>query len=561
MMRATRLLQIAMFAATLVAWAGSVSLSAPPGPIDKLAEDPEAERRIKAGLAFLKSDRKSWQIVNGRDSLVALALAKCGIPETDPYVRATVQSVLTLFTSSGEYAPAREGTWNYIAGVNAMLLGAVDGEKYRTHIHAIGRFLLSTQNANGSWDYSHGEQGDTSISQYAILGLWEAARHGLEVPETAWSRAARWHIATQSADGGFVYHPHESGGQSTYTMTVAGTGSLLVCRRHLYPTDRDEAAMDVATTTRKKKSRKFGVLERGEEIDKPPPPPEAVDAPDAIVSLAALKGSYERGHGWLRSKFTARPETPWTLYYLYGIERLAALYGPGFLGGRDWYGEGLAVIAQAQAADGSINDHSSTPCATSFAVLFLVRATAKIVAPIKKVPTFGTGLLVGGRGLPDNLADARLKGGTVESRKAKTPVEELLAQLENPTALEVDAQQDQLVEQISTDEIRALVGQTDRLLKLARDKRDEVRRTALWALGRADDLRVVPVLIDALRDSDPGCVVEARNALQFLSRRPVDEPPGDEPTEEQKLAAVKSWKKWYLTVRPYAERDDLEEPR
>ncbi len=83
-------------------------------------------------------------------------------------------------------------------------------------------------------------------------------------------------------------------------------------------------------------------------------------------------------------------------------------------------------------------------------------------------------------------------GVRLNRKRSKTPVEELLAQLENPSALEVDSQQDQLVETISTDEIRALVGQTERLLKLAKDKRVEVRRTAFWALGRTDDLRVAP---------------------------------------------------------------------
>jgi hypothetical protein len=474
-----------------------------------------------------------------------------------------VGNVLAKFNSSGEYSPGKDHYKNYVAGVDAMLLGAVDGEKYKPRIHAIGRFLLASQCPNGSWDYEGSQGGDTSITQYAVLGLWEAARHGLEVPEQAWSRAAKWHIATQAADGGFMYHPSETGGATTFTMTVAGTGSLLVCRRHLYPTDRDEAALEPSTPARKKKSRKYGVLEQGSDVEAPPTPPETASAPppDAIVSSVAIRNAVGGGHGWLRARFTAKPVTPWATYYLYGLERLAALYGPGFLDGRDWYGEGLSVIVQMQAANGSLNDTATPAGATSFAVLFLVRATAKIVVPPKRVATFGTGLLVGGRGLPDNLSDARLNGGSVESKKVKTPVEELLAQLENPSALEVDSQQDQLVETISTDEIRALVGQTDRLLKLAKDKRVEVRRTAFWALGRTDDLRVAPVLIEALRDADSACVVEARNALQFLARRPVDEPPGDDPTDEQKLAAVKSWKRWYLTVRPYTDRDDLDEPK
>jgi hypothetical protein len=80
-----------------------------------------------------------------------------------------------------------------------------------------------------------------------------------------------------------------------------------------------------------------------------------------------------------------------------------------------------------------------------------------------------------------------------------------------------------------------------------------------WALGRANDLRVVPTLIEGLSDPDAACQTEARNALRFISKRiDVREPP-DDATAAQRAAAIAYWKKWYLTVRPYDERDDLGE--
>jgi hypothetical protein len=172
---------------------------------------------------------------------------------------------------------------------------------------------------------------------------------------------------------------------------------------------------------------------------------------------------------------------------------------------------------------------------------------------------FGGGLLVGGRGLPEDLNAVQVDQGGVRVRKLKGPVDELLAELEKGESRKVESAQAALVETIATENPEALIGQSDRLLKLVRDRRSEVRRTAFWALGRTNDLRVVPTLIAGLNDADLDCMVEARNALRYISKKlDVREPP-DDATGDQRAAAIVLWKKWYLTVRPYDDRDDLGE--
>ncbi len=57
-------------------------------------------------------------------------------------------------------------------------------------MEAIARYLLSKQKANGSWDYESRTNGDTSISQYAVLGLWEAENAGATVPARCRDRGA-----------------------------------------------------------------------------------------------------------------------------------------------------------------------------------------------------------------------------------------------------------------------------------------------------------------------------------------------------------------------------------
>jgi hypothetical protein len=564
--RAWRLVMIGL-GLCLPVWAWSwAPTSSGPLRADELELGPtrEISERIRRGVDWLKVHAHETGGDYGRGLLMALTLVKAGESPESSVVKPIVDSVRTR-VKEGVYVPANAHYGVYESAVAAMLMGSADLVAYRTEIEAISRFLIREQHATGGWDYpERKEKGDTSVSQYGVLGLWEAARAGIEVPRGVWQRAAAWHLRTQRLDGGFHYHPDE-GGEVRHTMTAAGTGSLLVCRRHLFPDQKDVPVSepDPVAATPSRRKRRFGVLEQGPV--EPPAAPVATSGRAALpapnVPLASLNTGIDRGLNWLQQNFRTRFDggipLEWANYFYYGMERLGALSGKTHLGEHDWYEEIAETLGQTQSPDGHWVSGSSGLVGTSFAVLFLIKSTAKLVTPIQRKPTFGAGVLVGGRGLPDDLSTARLGAGGVEARKTKTPVEELLAQLENPAVLDVESGQTELVEQVSTEQIRALVGQKERLLKLARDRRPEVRRTAFWALGRSNDLTVAPVLIEGLLDSEAECVVEARNALQFLGRRPVAEPPTDEPTEAQKQAAHKAWRTWYLSVRPYAERDDL----
>jgi hypothetical protein len=228
--------------------------------------------------------------------------------------------------------------------------------------------------------------------------------------------------------------------------------------------------------------------------------------------------------------------------------------------GHDWYDEGATYLLAKQTPTGSWSDNCGPVPATSFGVMFLIKATQKMLnRPLRPERRFGGGLLVGGRGLPEDLSQVQVEKGMIKVRKLKGPVDELLAELENAQSQKVESAQSALIDSIIAEDPEALVGQSDRLLKLVNDRRPEVRRTAFWALGRTNDFRVAPVLIRGLLDPDLSCMVEARNALRYLSKRVqyIDLP--DEPTDAQRAEAVALWKKWYLSVRPYNERDDLPE--
>src|SRR5579862_5432818 len=117
-----------------------------------------------------------------------------------------------------------------------MALTAADPRRYAKEIEALVAFLIELQAPAGDWYYYNlpDTGGDTSVTQYAVLGLWSAVRAGVPVPKGVWSRAAEWHLHTQLSTGAFAYHPGE-GTAETYTMTVNGVTSLCVARLCLYP--------------------------------------------------------------------------------------------------------------------------------------------------------------------------------------------------------------------------------------------------------------------------------------------------------------------------------------
>ena len=200
---------------------------------------------------------------------------------------------------------------------------------------------------------------------------------------------------------------------------------------------------------------------------------------------------------------------------------------------------------------------------------FMVKATAKLIA----TPPVGGGLLAGGRGLPDNLGEANVDGGQVKKkRKMEGPLDELLTSLASQDISVLEDAQQAIVEKVQIGDPQELLKEMGRVRKLADHPHVEVRRTAVWALGRSRSLRDAGLLIRALQDENADVVVEANNALSYLSRKlsgvgvaenPYEDLPEDA-SDAQKSAALKRWQKealagwaeWYLRVRPYEDRND-----
>ncbi|QDT21557.1 HEAT repeat domain-containing protein [Gimesia chilikensis] len=542
------------------------------------AQPPQAEidAAIKRGVAFLK--KKPDYGRSGMNAFVAYTLLKTGESPDSPYIQNCLKNIMADHNqknSDGEIVYTPGGDYNYTAGVQLMVFEAISPEKYHNEIKTTVDFLIKTQQPAGSWYYPQQEpnNGDTSITQYAILGLWAAERAGVMIPTRVWDNAARWHLTTQLPNGGFGYHP---GGQTDrgakHTMGVAGTGSMYVISRQLYPNGQPRTAPTTGKEGEPKK--KFGFLEKVNLTEKDKEGEENLFTKPTIA-LSALETGKTRGANWVVNNYNYRNPTGWPNYYLYGIERLAALADAKKLGPHDWYADGARHLLMMQLEDGSWKGSGNIDAATCLAIIFLAKATVKTIDRKYKPDPVGSGLLAGGRGLPKNLAEVQMRNGKVESKTLSGDLSELLAQLEDPATADLDTTQETLVETITIGNREDLIKQKDRVLKLIDARSPDVRRTAVWALARTNDFRMAPYLIRSLKDPDLSVRIEARNGLCTLSRKirglgmpedPLADVPEDLTKEERVIIAdqwadeaTRRWQKWYNSVKPFDEIFNLYE--
>lgn len=540
--------------------------------VDEQNLDPASLDAIRRGREALIKQLPTLPI--GEDSLAAYALIKSGTDRKHSAVAAAVQRVEKRI-DEGCYDPnGKPGSRtlsdhpaNYFASVDAFLLEAYDAEGEQARLTVIRDWLIAQQRPFGGWNYVNDPKaaiGDTSVSQYAVLGLWACHRAGVVVPTSVWEKAANYFMKTQREDGGFAYRLDESVPQRhrtpRLTMTVAGGGSLAVIRIVLFGDPTPVA------------KSKHALLER----------PEGPIAEDPQRKTTLDVGSFDKKIGasvkWVTTRFEDERDwgESWTNYYFYGLERLAALQNLEKFGAHDWYIEGRDYLIRTQAKDGSWIAPNAAGHATSFALLFLSRATQSLIPDRPKL--IGGGLLVGGRGLPDSLDQVQMKNNELTSRKLKGSVDVLLKELEKPKEARIEAAQAAILESVDLEHTEELIQQMDRMMRLASDPRPEVRRTVLWAMARTGDVRVARYMIRALNDPVVPVAREASFGLATLSRRPrgvggVPLDPLDGVAEDAEdnvreahvqawqKAAHAAWMEWYLRVRPADDRDDFLESK
>jgi hypothetical protein len=307
-------------------------------------KDPPAQRRtsfqaavngsVERGVAWLRSrqqkdghwnDAQSKAFPAGVTALAALALLRSDVPAEDQAIQQAIEAL--------RYLPIEK---TYSTGLLLMVLEAAHGrERHAEWAKRAADFLIAGQKPAGLWAYPE-QEADLSNSQFAVFGLFAAARMGIAVPREAWSRFVKGALANQAKDGGFSYTP---GGLPTGSMTAAGIASLFLCRQM-------------------NEKHRLGL------------PAKEIDA------------AIERGFAWLARRFRADqnpsgptdghlPNLGFWFYYLYAVERASVLGGRTKVGDHDWYREGAVALIRRQETAGGWGNVVDT----SFALLFLKRAS------------------------------------------------------------------------------------------------------------------------------------------------------------------------------------------
>ncbi len=511
-------------------------------------DSPEVQDLVDSGLEFL-SQQTDGRL--GGKCLVALAILKATGDTEHPRIKEAVAACRK------EIKGPFESNFTYSNGAAIIFLCELDPTGHRDLIEKYLRVMEASQKEHGGWGYETNETGDTSQTQYGVLAYWEAHAKGFRVSTASAGRVLGWLMRTQDPQGGWGYQgrdPRSEGlsgpvpqSKVTVSLSAAGLGSVLICG-HL---------LGVSAQVEPQATSENGDANDGQAEDLPPAvtligtddTPEVRPTPGARVDRPQFDAVVSKGQAWFRRNF--KIEVPeYNNYYLYSLERYKSF--EELLSGQseeepEWYIRGYSYLRDTQRDDGSWQTNGGQAVDTAFAILFLIRSMRMTLDQ-----SIGDGALVAGRGLPANVATARIENGRLIAEKTKRSVQSLLAILEDPTHPEHDrvlasprAALGEVSDQVSDDE-------ATRLQQLLRGGEPAIRWVAVRTLARRRNLDDVPHLIHALTDPNRAVVQAARDSLRFVSRRFDGFGLPDDFQDRQRYDAVEKWKSWYLSVRPGA---------
>jgi VWFA-related protein len=325
--------------------------------------DREIAGAIAQGLDFLKSsqsDEGFWHEPSqpqhrlGVTALAGLALLENGVDRKAPEISKARQVVEDL---------ARESDQTYDLALAILFLARwQQGRRGEADplIQTLGRRLAAGDNG-GIWNYtvpldevasreaagrarrgrsretrrprgSISGQGDHSNTQFALLGLWAAGRHGFDSDPSLESIDDHFR-ATQLRDGRWGYRVNMAGSEA---MSCAGLMGLAIAAARPGLAERQTARARGA----------------------------ALAADPAFQSALRAVGQDARRAGMNSD-----------VYYLWSLERVCVALGLHSLDGFDWYSRGARILVDRQQDDGGWPpDRWGRLPGTCLALLFLRKA-------------------------------------------------------------------------------------------------------------------------------------------------------------------------------------------
>ncbi len=295
---------------------------------DAVQKIPEFDRQLRDYLN--QSDPRKMTLGLYESAIYCMLIEAYGDPTFLPKLRDTARYLVEL------QGPA--GTWNYgrtfpdkaIFGPRQMgnrslaVMGGNPLDGGRAAEEILARSTAAAKDTDG----------DNSTTQFALLALQSAARWHLKSSPPVWQNSLAVLRSRQCPDGSWDYHEKSSGGYGS--MTCAAICAMTIDR-----------------------------FELGEK-------------------QPAADEQIERGIGWLDRHFSVH-ENPssgnYLYYYLYSLERVGRILDTEFIGSHEWYPLGARFLVDVQKPAGKWIEKAEDEdprLATSFALLFLTRATATL---------------------------------------------------------------------------------------------------------------------------------------------------------------------------------------
>jgi hypothetical protein len=521
----------------LAALLASAWLAGTPAAARAVAPDgPEVKQLVERALKWLETNDDPRL---GAQCLVGLAFYKAGRKLDHPKIVAAQRACEQAISDV-------QGQDNYSVGLALVFLLEINPER---NLSLAGRYtteILRRQQAWGSWSYDGYPTGDTSQTQYPVLGLWLAINNGIAVPTAALEKTCGWLLRTQDPSGAWGYQGQDPGHFNRVPQTeirpalaAAGLGSLYITADMLGLLDE------------KKKEDESGLPPALKPVADPLAMPKIAAA--AIDPRIARRGVAD-GNRWFGANFRLESEGH-THYYHYAYERYQSFREAAERrtdNNPRWYNDIYNYLRVNQQPDGSWNDGDGAVVATSFAVLTLLRSAKKTIAA-HSVNKGGKGILLGGMGLPPKTADLQERDGKLLGSPLAGNLDELLAALEAGDQDRLDRLAD-LASQTTLDpDVAKRSGQIARLRAFVSSGPFHARLVAVRTLARLRDFDNVPSLIYAMKDPDLRIVVEADRGLRFISRKLEGVGLPAEPQPSDVAGAIEAWKAWFRSVRPNAE--------
>ena len=391
--------------------------------MDRLMADQDSDSgawRYDENVEDVKKDPNAL----GNTALATLALFENGIAPNEPHMRKALKFLR-------ERTPLNEET--YGISLVTIALSRIGQRQDLELIRECASRLVASQLNTGGWHYKtyritrekgatqdKNGLGDLSVTQFAVLALWQAQRAKAINAEPALRKVRQRLAWAQTENGGWNYPGVSDLGGDSHTMTTAATylwlcGSAAQIKKArlageaTVPSDTSAKIFEVLQAAAEKHKEAASKAKQGQGPKdgdkkgetgfqypvKAPPELQATN-PSPLVGDPVLDKAMKRVGEWADSVM-ANPGAGYWYYYLWSVQRLGVLLGAEKFGKTAWYNVGAEALVARQSEDGSFGvkkgdkGHYKYGPDTSFALLFLRKANlgsdvTKLLNPDSSTP-------------------------------------------------------------------------------------------------------------------------------------------------------------------------------